>query len=102
MCVTILGFLQQLFVHHDYQRRGVGTALIEHGLQMIEQSESRNTGDTERPEYLIGLTGSPQGKALYERYGFKDVYWFNPKFEDVNEQGEWFKKDVKWPLMIKG
>lgn len=91
-------------MHPDYQRRGVGTALIEHGLKMIENSENRETSDTEvlhTTKHLIGLTSSPQGQALYKRYGFEDVYWFNPKFDDVNEKGEWISRDVRWPLMVR-
>ena len=102
--LPLFRLLQQLFVHGDYQRRGIGKALIEHGLNMIARSESSRASqgqETSTEGYKIGLTSSPQGQELYKRYGFRDVYWFNPKFDDVNEQGEWIKKDVRWPLMIK-
>ncbi|KAK9893672.1 hypothetical protein P389DRAFT_174479 [Cystobasidium minutum MCA 4210] len=99
-----LWLLQQLFVRDNYQRRGVGTALIEYGLKMIEEAENSQASEgqsTQTQGYKIGLTSSPQGQKLYNRYGFMDVYWFNPKFDDVDEQGEWIKRDVRWPLMIK-
>lgn len=82
----------------------MGTALIEHGLAVIQDLESARAGerqDGQWPGYIIGLTSSPQGQELYKRYGFRDVYWFNPKFDDVDGEGQWVKKDVRWPLMMK-
>ena len=84
-----------LFILPEYQRQGVGTALIQHGLAMIED-EGAST-----PNLIIGLTSSPQGQALYRRYGFEDVYWFRPKLQDLNEQGQLVDKEVSWPLMLK-
>lgn len=106
MCVLRKSFLsrllQQLFIREDWQRRGIGKTLIEDGLSMIEQLESSRASDhSSSKTYKVGLTSSPQGKALYERYGFKDVYWFNPIFDDIDEQGKEIVRDVRWPLMIK-
>lgn len=53
------------------------------------------------PNVIIGLTSSPQGQALYRRYGFTDEYWFRPKLQDLNDKGELVDKEVSWPLMIK-
>lgn len=96
-------FLQQLFVSDRYQRRGVGTRLLENGLELIKQVdlEKRSEDTSDTLDYDIALTSSPQGKLLYERHGFKDVYWFNPHFDDIDEKGNEIKKDVRWPLMIQ-
>lgn len=96
-------FLQQLFILSDQQRRGIGTKLLEHGLELIKEEEAskQEESSTTQSEYEVALTSSPQGKVLYERYGFKDVYWFNPHFDDIDEQGNTVQKDVKWPLMLR-
>jgi GNAT superfamily N-acetyltransferase len=84
-----------LFIDPDHQRQGVGTALIKHGLVAIEETRSTSPG------LIVGLTSSPQGQVLYRRYGFEDVYWFRPKLQDLNEEGELVARGVSWPLMIK-
>ena len=103
-------FFHQLFISPHYQRRGVGTKLIEHGLKHIQSTEAQriseiqgndNVATREREPLVIGLTSSPQGKGLYERYGFEVVYWFNPTFMDYNKEGELVEKSTRWPLMIR-
>lgn len=86
----------------DYQRIGIGTRLLERGLEMIEEVEAKEQeGGSIASEYEIALTSSPPGKVLYERYGFKDVYWFNPHFEDIDEKGNTIQRDIEWPLMVR-
>lgn len=84
-----------LFIHPNHQRQGVGTALIEDGLAMIDATRASY------PKTIVGLTSSPQGQALYRRYGFIDEYWFKPKLQDYNEQGDLVEQEVTWPLMVK-
>jgi GNAT superfamily N-acetyltransferase len=93
--------LQQLFVLPSCQKRRVGTRLIEDGLRMIESTEQAKQVQDSFGKHKIGLTSSPQGQVLYERYGFKSVYWFNPHFRDKNEQGGWIERSARWPLMLK-
>jgi len=95
-------FLQNLFVAPAHQRRGVGTALMEHGFDRIEAAISEKDAldaDSSRP--VIALTSSPEGQKLYTRYGFEAVYWFRPHVVDLNERGELAEKKVSWPLMVK-
>lgn len=92
-----------LFIDPAYQRQGVGTAMLEHGLDMILRDANDAAGCQDRTgqePLLIGLTSSPQGVKLYERFGFRTVYWFRPDVMDLDAEGKLAKKDISWPLMI--
>ena len=95
-------FLSMLFINPAHQRQGVGTAMLEHGLNMILRDEGLSSGDKEpsRPT-TIGLTSSPQGVKLYERYNFQSVYLFRPDVVDLDAEGKLVKRDISWPLMIR-
>ena len=76
--------------------------MLEHGLDMILRDEGQSSGDKEpsRPT-TIGLTSSPQGVKLYERYNFQSVYLFRPDVVDLDAEGKLVKRDISWPLMIR-
>ena len=78
--------------------------MLEHGLEMILRDASDAAGcqdKTGEDPLLIGLTSSPQGVKLYERYGFRSVYWFSPDVMDLDAEGKLVKKDISWPLMLR-
>ncbi len=56
-------YIQDMIVHPDHQRRGIGKAVMERIMSYIEGAGS---GDSQVG--LMAATGSP---AFYERFGFK-------------------------------
>jgi GNAT superfamily N-acetyltransferase len=56
-----------LGVHPSYQGRGLASKLLKWGL---------DRADAEGVEAY--LSSSPEGKPVYEKYGFKSVYTFSP------------------------
>lgn len=64
--------LRRLFILPEYQRKGIGKALMQWGLAKADE------------EGLLGwLVSSPEGYALYRRSGFEDrlVQHFPPHFD---------------------
>ncbi|KAF1983835.1 acyl-CoA N-acyltransferase [Aulographum hederae CBS 113979] len=55
-------YLYILAIRPQYQRKGVGSALLEHGLQQVDEFGLESY-----------LEASMQGKPLYERFGFRVV-----------------------------
>ncbi|KAF2869230.1 acyl-CoA N-acyltransferase, partial [Massariosphaeria phaeospora] len=55
-------FLNILFTHPGYRRRGIGSMLLEWGLQTAKDLGVE-----------VWLNATPQGKPLYEKYGFEVV-----------------------------
>ena len=92
-----------LFIDSAHQRQGVGTAMLEHGLDMILYSDNDASAQDKHglDPISVGLTSSPQGVKLYERYGFRSVYTFTPDVVDFDAEGKLVKKDISWPLMIR-
>jgi ribosomal protein S18 acetylase RimI-like enzyme len=59
-------------IHQDFQRQGLGLALMEHLLAWLEEQKVR----------LIKLDASPSGQSLYEKLGFvprDEVYVFQQR-----------------------
>jgi len=55
--------LQSLFIKPEYQRRGIGAALLKQGIEMIDKSG------------LVAYTAaSLEGKGLYSKVGFESVF----------------------------
>jgi GNAT superfamily N-acetyltransferase len=63
-CFGPSGWIGNLIVEPDFRRRGVGRALMEHGLEHLQ---SRGTA-------TIRLEGDPPGIPLYRRLGFVDEF----------------------------
>jgi GNAT superfamily N-acetyltransferase len=61
------GFIGNMVVHPAYQRRGIGTMVFEHLLEWFERLHVTS----------IQLEATPEGRPLYERYGFK------PRWESI-------------------
>lgn len=55
-------YLELLSIKKEYQRKGIGRMLVEWGLERA---------DAEGVECALAAT--PEGKGLYEKYGFKEV-----------------------------
>ncbi|KAJ5818826.1 hypothetical protein N7474_004417 [Penicillium riverlandense] len=60
-------YLDLLGVHPAYQGKGLATKLLEWGISRADESRVE-----------VFLSASPQGKPLYEKYGFRSVDSFNP------------------------
>ncbi|CAG8949473.1 hypothetical protein HYFRA_00007703 [Hymenoscyphus fraxineus] len=54
--------LHTLIIHPAYQRLGIGTRLLQRGLEEVD-----------RLHLQCVLGASPEGKGLYERFGFEEV-----------------------------
>ncbi|KAF7954252.1 hypothetical protein EAE96_005381 [Botrytis aclada] len=55
--------LNILVIHPSYQRRGIGTLLLEQGLKLADEKSLQ-----------VVLGASPWGIGLYRKYGFVDVH----------------------------
>ncbi len=89
---TEVWYLENLVVHTDYQRRGVGARLVKWGL---DQAEAESVP--------CGLESSFAGLRLYEKMGFRKVndmrYGDREKetmavmlWEPSEMQGRWFER----------
>jgi GNAT superfamily N-acetyltransferase len=58
------GYLEDVLVHPDWQRRGVGVALVR---ALLREAELRNVG-------IVTVTFQPEHRAFYEACGFR---WCN-------------------------
>lgn len=64
-----------LFTNPDYERQGVGSALIEWGCQKADELGLK-----------MFVESSPRGRAVYPRFGFVETKAFDlkwPEFEDM-------------------
>ncbi|CAG8976486.1 hypothetical protein HYALB_00005983, partial [Hymenoscyphus albidus] len=69
--------LHTLIIHPAYQRLGIGTRLLQQGLEEVD-----------RLHLQCVLGASPEGKGLYERFGFSEVRRMEIKLEEyVNGRG---------------
>lgn len=55
------GFIGNMVVHPEHQRRGIGAAVFEYLLRFFEANGVRT----------VQLEATPEGQSLYERYGFR-------------------------------
>merc|ERR1711939_541588 len=62
--------LSNLFTHPDYHRKGVGSALLSHGLRIAD----------ERGLFTF-LEASPAGAPLYKRHSFQEVGHFDVELD---------------------
>ncbi|KAK6607985.1 GNAT family acetyltransferase [Botrytis cinerea] len=70
------GELNILVIHPSYQRRGIGTLLLEQGLKLADEKSLQ-----------VVLGASPWGIGLYRKYGFVDVHCMDIEL-DRYEGGE--------------
>ena len=59
-----LAWIGMVLVDADHRRRGVGRALFEHAMAVLDRRGIRT----------IGLDATPLGKELYDRLGYLDAY----------------------------
>jgi ribosomal protein S18 acetylase RimI-like enzyme len=64
--------VQSLTISPDWQRRGMGAALMEEVLSKAKQEA-----------VPIGLEASPVGEKLYRKMGFRKLADFDPVFEEI-------------------
>ncbi|OQD89045.1 hypothetical protein PENANT_c003G03746 [Penicillium antarcticum] len=67
LCDRFFGDLDMLAVHPSHQGRGLASKLLKWGLARA---------DDEGVE--VYLSSSPEGKPVYEKYGFRDLESFSP------------------------
>ncbi|KAJ5183801.1 hypothetical protein N7492_001417 [Penicillium capsulatum] len=60
-------YLEILGVHPNYQRRGLASRLLKWGLERADQDGVE-----------VYLSSSPEGKPMYEKYGFQSQNSFSP------------------------
>jgi len=58
----LIFYIQDVIVHPDYQRQGIGTMLMDRIMTHIRGKAVQNT--------VIGLMASKGRESFYERYGF--------------------------------
>jgi mycothiol synthase len=74
-------------VHPDWRRRGIGSALLAHGIDRLRELASEH--ETDRPRLLGSWTadGQPGDAALLAGAGFEPARWFfdmtRPSLDDV-------------------
>ena len=56
-------YIQDVVVHENYRRQGIGTALVQHIIDIL----TKNGID------WIGLIASPGSESLYRKLGFRDM-----------------------------
>lgn len=90
-----------LATHPDYRRRGVGTGLIEWGLQWADACSCQGSLSNQQEEsgragqIVVGVEATHEGRSLYRRLGFKDI-----GTEEIrDEQGDVIVRN--W-VMIRG
>lgn len=59
-----VGWLAMVLVHPEFRRRGIGTRLLQRGIEHLEQSGVAG----------IKLDATPLGKKVYDRLGFVEEY----------------------------
>jgi GNAT superfamily N-acetyltransferase len=59
-----LAWVGMVLVHPDHRRRGIGRALLNHGIEWLQEHGVR----------CIKLDATPAGKQVYEGMGFKDEW----------------------------
>lgn len=59
-----VGWLAMVLVHPEFRRRGIGTRLLQQGIEHLEQSGVAG----------IKLDATPLGKKVYDRLGFFEEY----------------------------
>jgi GNAT superfamily N-acetyltransferase len=59
-----LAWIGMLLVHPEHRQQGIGTLLLHHAIQTLQQ----------RGVHCIGLDATPAGKVLYTREGFQEVW----------------------------
>lgn len=85
--------LQNLFVSPQMRGAGVGSSLVQYGLDMV----IKEPGSTR----LVGLSSSPMARRMYEKFGFRVVSWFEMRGRDlaVDEGGDLVPWIYRWPYM---
>jgi len=68
--------LHYFFVHPNYQRRGIGTLLLQWGLSKADESKAK-----------IWLTSTPQAIATYEKNGWGVVECYDVDLESYGGSG---------------
>jgi ribosomal protein S18 acetylase RimI-like enzyme len=58
----IIFYIQDVIVHPDYQRQGIGTKLMDRIMDRIREKAVQNT--------VVGLMASKGREPFYKRYGF--------------------------------
>lgn len=74
-------YLESICVAPEFQRRGIGRALIQWGLDRVEEENAeRKAAGEEKPPVPILLHASEEGLPLYRSVGFRVVDWEDNSF----------------------
>jgi len=73
-------------VHPDHQRKGIGGLLIEHGLQMLRETDAQGCVLVGDPAYYSRFGFKSDSSIQYEDLPGKFVHWMS--FGDVIPSGE--------------
>jgi ribosomal protein S18 acetylase RimI-like enzyme len=60
-CATVPGWIEHLYVHPDYQRQGIGTALLEKAME------------ADRDLQLWMFARNEAARSFYTKHGFREV-----------------------------
>lgn len=58
-------YLQDIFIHPKYQRRGIGTEIVKKLLVYIDNLQLEDCN------IMVGLMAAKEKEAFYEKFGFK-------------------------------
>lgn len=74
-------WLDSIAVASEARKRGVGSALVQWGMEQLAVATASGTGTgTKIPIVLIA---TPEGSAMYKKLGFKVVVWVGRNFVDL-------------------
>jgi len=75
-------YLDNLCVDFRYQRLGIGTLLLQWGLDVAHNNE-----------LWVGTAAGPKGLGLYLKHGFKQVGWFTVDVHGVEHRAPVLRLD---------
>ena len=85
-----LGWMGLLMVHHEFRRRGIGSALMNHGIEFLKQRDVRR----------IKIDATDAGRSVFLKLGFEDerpVHVFVGRRPANTQPSDWHTDgDVDW------